>query len=82
MDAVRRVPPRVEATFSGNLRKFSIDSPIPATFSYLSLPSFPFARILLPPQNLKAWTDTGDIIGANGTIRRTDKGELTLYAKE
>lgn len=33
-------------------------------------------------QNLKAWTDTGDIIGAKGTIRRTDKGELTLYAKE
>ena len=33
-------------------------------------------------KNLKAWTDTGDIIGAKGTIRRTDKGELTLYAKE
>ncbi|KAL7519576.1 hypothetical protein ACHAWX_004334 [Stephanocyclus meneghinianus] len=33
-------------------------------------------------KNLKAWTDTGDIIGATGTIRRTDKGELTLYAKE
>jgi len=33
-------------------------------------------------KNLKAWTDAGDIIGAKGTIRRTDKGELTLYAKE
>ena len=33
-------------------------------------------------KNLKAWTDSGDIIGAKGTIRRTDKGELTLYAKE
>jgi lysyl-tRNA synthetase class 2 len=33
-------------------------------------------------QNLKAWTDSGDIIGAKGTIRRTDKGELTLYATE
>jgi lysyl-tRNA synthetase class 2 len=33
-------------------------------------------------QNLKAWTDTGDIIGSTGTIRRTDKGELTLYVKE
>ena len=33
-------------------------------------------------KNLKAWTDSGDIIGARGTIRRTDKGELTLYAKE
>lgn len=33
-------------------------------------------------KNLKSWTDTGDIIGAKGTIRRTDKGELTLYAKE
>ena len=35
-----------------------------------------------PHQNLKAWTDTGDIIGSSGTIRRTDKGELTLYVKE
>mmetsp|Transcript_19654 Transcript_19654/g.22604 ORF Transcript_19654/g.22604 Transcript_19654/m.22604 type:complete len:646 (-) Transcript_19654:256-2193(-) len=33
-------------------------------------------------KNLKAWTDTGDIIGARGTIRRTDKGELSVYAKE
>jgi len=33
-------------------------------------------------KHLKAWTDSGDIIGAKGTIRRTDKGELTLYAKE
>jgi len=33
-------------------------------------------------KNLKAWTDTGDIIGSSGTIRRTDKGELTLYVKE
>ncbi|KAL7546428.1 hypothetical protein ACHAWF_009762 [Thalassiosira exigua] len=33
-------------------------------------------------KNLKAWTDSGDIIGAKGTIRRTDKGELTLYARE
>ncbi|GKZ00068.1 hypothetical protein MPSEU_000960200 [Mayamaea pseudoterrestris] len=33
-------------------------------------------------QQLKDWTDGGDIIGAKGTIRRTDKGELTVYAKE
>jgi lysyl-tRNA synthetase class 2 len=33
-------------------------------------------------QNLKDWTDGGDIIGVKGTIRRTDKGELTVYAKE
>merc|ERR1719253_318029 len=33
-------------------------------------------------KNLKAWTDAGDIIGARGTMRRTDKGELTLYATE
>lgn len=32
--------------------------------------------------NLKAWTDGGDIIGVRGTVRRTDKGELTVYAKE
>jgi len=29
-------------------------------------------------KNLKAWTDSGDIIGVTGTIRRTDKGELTV----
>jgi lysyl-tRNA synthetase class 2 len=33
-------------------------------------------------QDLKAWTDGGDIIGARGTVRRTDKGELSVYAKE
>jgi lysyl-tRNA synthetase, class II len=33
-------------------------------------------------QHLKEWTDAGDIIGVKGTIRRTDKGELTVYAKE
>jgi lysyl-tRNA synthetase class 2 len=31
---------------------------------------------------IKDWTDGGDIIGVRGTIRRTDKGELTVYAKE
>jgi len=33
-------------------------------------------------KNLKDWTDGGDIIGVSGTVRRTDKGELTVYAKE
>jgi lysyl-tRNA synthetase class 2 len=33
-------------------------------------------------QNLKNWVDGGDIIGVRGTIRRTDKGELSVYAKE
>lgn len=33
-------------------------------------------------KNLKDWTDGGDIIGVRGTIRRTDKGELTIYATE
>lgn len=33
-------------------------------------------------KNLTAWTDAGDIIGARGTVRRTDKGELTVYGKE
>ena len=31
---------------------------------------------------LKEWTDGGDIIGVIGSIRRTDKGELTIYVKE
>ena len=33
-------------------------------------------------QNIKAWVDSGDIIGVRGTVRRTDKGELSIYAKE
>ncbi|NEP30341.1 MAG: lysine--tRNA ligase [Moorea sp. SIO1G6] len=31
---------------------------------------------------LKKLTDTGDIIGAKGTIKRTEKGELSIYVKE
>ena len=33
-------------------------------------------------KNLKAWTDSGDIIGVKGTVRRTDKGELTVNCAE
>jgi len=33
-------------------------------------------------KDLKAWTDGGDIIGVRGSVRRTDKGELSVYAKE
>ena len=33
-------------------------------------------------RQLKEWTDGGDIVGVSGSIRRTDKGELTVYAKE
>jgi lysyl-tRNA synthetase class 2 len=33
-------------------------------------------------QKLKAWVDAGDIIGVQGSVRRTDKGELSVYAKE
>ncbi|GMH55141.1 hypothetical protein TrLO_g5816 [Triparma laevis f. longispina] len=32
-------------------------------------------------KNLKAWTDSGDIIGVTGTMRRTDKGELTINCR-
>ncbi|KAL3908919.1 MAG: hypothetical protein SGILL_008297 [Bacillariaceae sp.] len=33
-------------------------------------------------KGIKDWTDGGDILGVRGTVRRTDKGELTIYAKE
>ena len=33
-------------------------------------------------KDLKVFTDSGDIIGVRGTVRRTDKGELSVYAKE
>jgi lysyl-tRNA synthetase class 2 len=32
--------------------------------------------------NLKKLTDVGDIIGAKGTIKRTEKGELSIYVNE
>lgn len=31
---------------------------------------------------MKAWVDAGDIVGVRGTVRRTDKGELSVYATE
>ncbi|MCY7277327.1 MAG: lysine--tRNA ligase, partial [Phormidesmis sp. CAN_BIN44] len=32
--------------------------------------------------HLKQLTDVGDIIGANGTIKRTEKGELSVYVND
>ena len=32
--------------------------------------------------NLKEWTDAGDIIGCRGTVKRTEKGELSVYVQE
>ncbi|MDJ0774297.1 MAG: OB-fold nucleic acid binding domain-containing protein, partial [Mastigocoleus sp. MO_167.B18] len=32
--------------------------------------------------NLKNLTDVGDILGVKGTIKRTEKGELSIYVKE
>lgn len=31
---------------------------------------------------IKEWSDGGDIIGVSGTIKKTDKGELSVYVKE
>ena len=31
---------------------------------------------------IKEWTDGSDIIGAKGTLKRTEKGELSVYVKE
>ena len=33
-------------------------------------------------KQLKDWTDGGDIIGARGTVKRSEKGELSVYVKE
>ena len=32
--------------------------------------------------HLKQWTDVGDILGVKGTLKRTEKGELSVYVKE
>lgn len=31
---------------------------------------------------LKAWTDSGDIVGVRGSVKRTEKGEISVYARE
>ena len=33
-------------------------------------------------KDLKDWTDGGDIIGVRGTVKKTDKGEVSVYATE
>jgi lysyl-tRNA synthetase class 2 len=33
-------------------------------------------------KNLKQLTDIGDILGVKGTVKRTEKGELSVYVKE
>jgi lysyl-tRNA synthetase class 2 len=41
-----------------------------------------FLLQILPIQGIKDYTDGGDIVGVRGTVRRTDKGELTVYAED
>ncbi|KAL3945231.1 MAG: hypothetical protein SGBAC_000704 [Bacillariaceae sp.] len=43
---------------------------------------FDKARLADSFKGIKDYTDGGDIIGVRGSVRRTDKGELTVYAKE
>ena len=53
-----------------------------SSFAYIKVR---FGRCILKILNqkgLKNWTDGGDIIGVRGSVRRTDKGELTVYATE
>lgn len=33
-------------------------------------------------KGIKAWTDAGDIVGARGTVKRTEKGEISVVASE
>jgi lysyl-tRNA synthetase class 2 len=33
-------------------------------------------------KNLLEWTDGGDVVGASGTVKRTDKGELSVYVDD
>jgi lysyl-tRNA synthetase, class II len=35
-----------------------------------------------PFAQLKAWVDTGDIIGVKGSVKRTDKGEMSVVVRE
>lgn len=40
-------------------------------------PTKPTPRI----QKLKQWTDAGDIIGVRGSVKRTEKGEMSVYVE-
>jgi lysyl-tRNA synthetase, class II len=31
---------------------------------------------------VQAWSDAGDIVGARGSVKRTDKGEMSVVVKE
>jgi len=62
---------------SGGTLFDSIVSFDPIPFHCIALHSF--LKIF---QGIKNWTDGGDIIGVRGSVRRTDKGELTIYATE
>ncbi|KAH8053706.1 hypothetical protein JL722_9180 [Aureococcus anophagefferens] len=33
-------------------------------------------------KNLLEWTDGGDLVGASGTVKRTEKGELSVYVDD
>ena len=41
-----------------------------------------YAITVKPFASAKQWTDAGDIIGVRGTVKRTEKGELSVVANE
>src|SRR3546814_7631010 len=46
--------------------------------------SWPYAWcfFFVGERQLKDWLDAGDIIGVRGSVKRTDKGELSVYVRE
>ena len=53
-----------------------------SSFAYIKVRFGRCILKILKQKGLKNWTDGGDIIGVRGSVRRTDKGELTVYATE
>ncbi len=68
----------------GKLAFFSIQDETGTIQLYLSKPQIEAGMSAIPDAfaHLKQLTDVGDIIGVNGTIKRTEKGELSILVNE
>ena len=68
----------------GKLAFFSLQDETGTIQLYLDKKKIQATMADLPKafDNLKKLTDTGDILGVKGTIKRTEKGELSVYVHE
>lgn len=69
----------------GKLAFFTLQDETGTLQLYLEKARIQFVMEESDPQafnHLKQWTDVGDFLGVKGTLKRTDKGELSVYVRE